>query len=119
MKIEDLIEEILDNRISVTLNKVDGELRYFLPGFYKSNGFVYLVQEGDKVIAYQRYGEKTEIMNLADLLYLNRYWWSIAKNRNPGSTMYDEWKKLLLDRGIIKAETKTITTTTKTITTYS
>ena len=112
MKIEDLIEEILDNRISVTLNKVDGELRYFLPGFYKSNGFVYLVQEGEKVIAYQRYGEKKEIWDLADLLYLNKYWWEITKERNPGSTMYpdDEWTKLLLDRGIIKAETKTITT---------
>jgi hypothetical protein len=112
MKIEDLIEELLDNGIQITINKFEGEKRYHLPGFYKSNGFVYLVQEGEKVIAYQRYGEKKEIWDLADLLYLNKYWWEITKERNPGSTMYpdDEWKKLLLDRGIIKAETKTITT---------
>lgn len=111
MKIEELIEEILDNRIAVTLNKVDGELRYFLPGFYKSNGFVYLVQEGENVIAYQRYGEKREIWDLDGLLYLNKYWWQITKERNPGSTIYpdEEWKALLLERGIIKAETITTT----------
>lgn len=111
MKIEELIEEILDNRIPVTLKKVDGELRYFLPGFYKSEGFVYLVQEGDEIFAYQRYGDKEQIWDLDSILWLNRRWWQITKERNPGSTIYpdEEWKALLLERGIIKAETKTTT----------
>jgi hypothetical protein len=112
MKIEDLIEEILDNNITITITKFEGEKRYYIPGFYKSAGCVYLVQEGEEVIAYQRYGEKTGIRDLDDLLYLNKYWWNITKERNAGYTIGidEEWKKLLLGRGIIKAETKTITT---------
>lgn len=112
MNIEEIINELLDNNIEVTMKKSDDNIRYYLPGFYKSSGFVYLVEENSHVYCYQRYDEKTPIGDMIDVLYVNRRWWTITKERNPGSIIEidEEWKKLLVKHGVVKEETKMITT---------
>jgi hypothetical protein len=115
MKIEEMVQVIVREGIPVTIkyNKETDEVRYYLPGFYKSDGSVYLVEEeGCRIFCYQRYGEKTELYdnNFMDTLVgVNYYWWSVTKERNPNSTILpdDYWKDLLIKSGHIKVVTKT------------
>jgi hypothetical protein len=55
MNINEMIITIVQNKIPVTVQEVDGELRYYLPGFYKSEGSVYLVERDNKIYCVQRY----------------------------------------------------------------
>jgi hypothetical protein len=112
MKIEEIINELLDNNIEITMKKSGDNIRYHLPGFYKSSGSVYLVEENGHVYCYQRYDKKTPIGDMIDVLYVNRLWWNITKERNPGYIIEidEEWKELLVKHGVVKEETKTITT---------
>jgi hypothetical protein len=115
MKIEDMVQDIVREGIPVTIkyNKETDEIRYYIPGFYKSDGSVYLVEEeGCRIFCYQRYGEKTELYDnnfMDSLVGVNYYWWSVTKERNPGSTILpdDYWKEHLIKSGRIKVVTKT------------
>ena len=117
MKIEEMVQDIVREGIPVTIkyNKETDEVRYYLPGFYKSDGSVYLVEEDDcRIFCYQRYGEKTELHDedfMDTLVDVNYYWWTITKKRNPNSTILpnDYWKDLLIKYGYIKVVTKTVT----------
>lgn len=65
-----------------------------------------------RIFCYQRYGEKTELYdnNFMDTLVdVNYYWWSVTKQRNPGSIILpnDYWKEHLIKSGRIKVVTKT------------
>lgn len=81
-----LLEQITDLGLSVTRSKVDGVIRYEIPGFYKS-GTVNLIFNKDECIAEARYQEKTHIRNLDDLIHLNYEWWDRSKDR------YEGWKE--------------------------
>lgn len=105
-----VIEELLHNNIEVTLKRVNTELRYYLPGFYKSNGFVYLVEEDDKIYCHQRWDRKDEVYDLMGILFINKHWWEVTKERNPNTVIPpdSEWLDLLLKYDVVKKETKTI-----------
>ncbi len=107
MTIQELVIEILQNRIfitEVTLKEYGAFqcLCYRIEGFYKSGG-VNLFETPDGIFAEARYNEITQIESFEDLVHLNYRWWDISKERFEGWKTPDErWLPLLLERNLVK-----------------
>lgn len=107
-----MVMVIVQNRIPVTVEEVNGEIRYYLPGFYKSDGFVYLVEREDGIYCYQRY-DINELLYEDDfmdaLTSINYYWLTVTRERNPGTYIApnSHWLPFLLEHGYVQEETTT------------
>ena len=107
-----IIEELLKKGVPVEMihNKDTDKTEFVLDGFYKS-GEIRLIEKEEKLYAHARYNEVTEINSLFDLVNLNYDWWKYSEDRFDGWINPDPtWLPLLLEFGLVKEETKTITT---------
>jgi len=104
MQIPVMVEDLLDEDIDVQLFKKDGTIKFDLQAHTKS--YMHLVKENGGWYVEGRYGEKEEVEDIIDLLYIfiGRY-----KAKEFGS---DQWLDLCIRHGLMKEE-KTVTYTYK------
>jgi len=109
-KIEQIVKKCLENKVHVELELKEGQINYILKGFYKSSG-VTLEQQGENIAVKQRYNEVDYIEDFDELVRINYRWWQYSKDRYEGWVSPESaWLQPMLDMGLIKAETKTVTT---------
>ena len=62
----------------------DAFVAYFDDGFYKSDGCAHLRHEGGNLYLHARYGEKTEVLGIEDIIQCSKEWHEFSKDRFDG-----------------------------------
>lgn len=107
-----ILSWLVENHIRVELV----EEGYKVYGFYKSDALllkpVSEVSEEDQnkenpflYLAIGRYGEKDEIRDKSDLLWLNMHWWEVSSGRvGSRDVVYPDpaWAPLLVEAGMLE-----------------
>lgn len=88
MKLFDLIPELIEVDMELTLRKSEGVLcAHFPSGFYQSDGDAYIKQHKENVVLYTRFGGQTMIGSLELLVYESHLAWRKCRNMN------DKWRQ--------------------------
>lgn len=56
----------------------------FEDGFYKSDGCAYLCAEDSRLYLHARYGEKTEVLGIKDIIRCSKSWHEFSEDRFDG-----------------------------------
>lgn len=82
-----------------------------ISGFYKSDTvLLYFDIQKDGLVAEDRYGDKTEIETLRDLVELNLLWWAASANRSPTWLHPQQpWRDIAIEMGLLEAKETIIT----------
>lgn len=99
-----IIQELLENGISVTLDCYDRKkkrISYTITGFYKI-GFITIKEYDGKLIVTKRYSDPVEINSVRDIVELNWKLWQMSKGKHVcWNDPQFEWIPLLKREGFI------------------
>jgi hypothetical protein len=110
MHLEELIKEVLINRICVSGVHYDPEndtLVYRVEGFSKS-GYAELSEVNGKILCKTRYNQVDEINSFDDLVNVAYQWNSYYCDREPFGWDTD-WSPIFVKYGLLREVTETVT----------